>query len=90
MEKPTELEALLEELLELSEESEKKAQGKTEAKKETFEKERQQAIEMRERAMKSMRATRKMCQEKEGEPAKAEKTKIGRRHAGIITGTGCC
>lgn len=73
MEEPTELEALLEELLELSEESEKKAQEKTEAKKETVEKERQQAIEMRERAMESMGATRKRCQEKEGEPAKAEK-----------------
>ena len=46
MEEPTELEMLLEELLQLNKESEKKSHDQTEAKKETLEKERKQAIEM--------------------------------------------
>ena len=76
MEEPTELEMLLEELLQLNEESEKKSHDQTEAKKETLEKERKQAIEMRERAMESMGETKKRNvdrTDREGEPVKTEK-----------------
>lgn len=48
MEEPTELEMLLEELLQLNEESEKKSHDQTKAKKDAVEKEREQASQMRE------------------------------------------
>ena len=72
MEEPTELKMLLEELLQLNEESEKKSNDHTEAKNEMVEKERKQAIEMADRAMQSMAETTKR-NDREGEPVKTEK-----------------
>ena len=51
MEEPTELEMLVEELLQLNEELKKKSHHQTQTKKDTLEKERKQATETRERVM---------------------------------------
>ena len=92
MEEPTELEALLEELLELSEESEKKAQEKTEAKKETVEKERQQASRDEGKSNGKYGSDKKEVSGERGgaSQGREKKTKIGRRHTGMVTGMGCC
>ena len=80
IEEQSELEMLLEQLIELNEESEKKSDEQGEAKKEAAEREKQQALEMRARAMESLGESRKRNEEKEGEPVKPEKKR--RRRSG--------
>ena len=58
-EEQSELERLVEELVTLGEESDKRADDQSEAKKETMANEKKQAIEMRERALERFGETRK-------------------------------
>jgi hypothetical protein len=55
----TEVEGLLEELIEIYEETERRVEGGNEIKKANVEKEKNQAVEMRQRAMERYRETKK-------------------------------
>ena len=63
------MQKLLEELLELSDECDKRT-DETEAKKECVGSEKKRAIEMRERAMERLGETRKRKEDEEDEPKK--------------------
>ena len=68
----SEVEKLLEELLELSDECDRRIDDQTEAKKEAAQSEKKQALEMRERAMERFGETRKRKEEEEDEPRKVK------------------
>ena len=78
----SESEGLLEELLHISEETDKIAEEVNETKKAEIEKEEKEAMEMRKRAMERMRETRKRSEEKEANSD--ESTKKRRRSSDTI------
>lgn len=70
----TEEEELLEELIEIGEETEKRVEEENEEKKASVERERGQALEMRQRAMERIGETRKRGQETEAKEKKRRKS----------------
>ena len=77
----SETEKLVEELIVLSEESEKRTEDQSEAKREAVANEKKQALEMRERALERLGETRKRNEE-EKEEEKKQVTKKRRRSGG--------
>lgn len=73
-EEPTEYELLLEELIELSEECDKKSEEQTETLKAKINEEKQKALDTRQRAMETVGASKKRQSDEEGE-SKVKKTR---------------